>query len=306
MRLTYAHLSRHPRVFRHMTGLTVAEFEDLACDLHPTFVAREQQRLSRPSRQRAIGGGTSFALKPREQFLLTVIWLRLYPMHEVLGFLFGVTYPTVGRIIKRVLPLLEAAGRDTMRLPDPGKKHRRTLDVLLADTPDLAVIIDTFEQAVQRPTTRTEADTYYSGKKKQHTHKTQVAVDETTGRIVDVSPTVRGPTADLTLLTASGLLDRLPPGVGGLGDLAYVGMAALHPQGLAATPRRKPRGKPRPPEDVLYNRAFARRRIMVEHTIGRMRCFQAVTQRDRHHRQHTGRVYAIAGLVNRCVGRKRQ
>jgi len=306
MRLTYAHLSRHPRVFRHMTGLTVAEFDELVGDVYPVFVAREHRRLSRPTRQRAIGGGTPFALTPREQFLLTVIWLRLYPMHAVLGFLFGVTYPTVGRIIKRVLPLLAAAGRDTMQLPDPGKKHRRTLDVLLADTPELAVIIDTFEQSVQRPTDRTEADTYYSGKKKQHTHKTQVAVDETTGRIVDVSATVRGPVADLTLLKASGLLERLPPGVGGLGDLAYVGMAALHPQGLGATPRRKPRGRPRPPEDTAYNQAFARRRITVEHTIGRMRCFQVLTQRDRHHRQHMGRVYAVAGLVNRCLGRKRQ
>ena len=306
MRLTDAHLHRHPRVFRHMTGLTVAEVDELACDLYPVFVAHEQQRLSRPTRQRAIGGGTPFALKPREQFLLTVIWLRLYPMHEVLGFLFGVTYPTVGRGIARVLPLLEAAGRDTMRLPDPGKKHRRTLDALLVDTPDLAVIIDTFEQPVQRPRTRTEADTSYSGKKKQHTHKPQVAVDEPTGHIVDVSPTVPGPTADLTLLQQSGLLARLPPGVGSVGDLAYVGMAGLHPQGLGATPRRKPRGKPRPPEDGLYNQAFARRRIKVEHTIGRMRCFHALAQRDRHHRRHTGRVCAIAGLVNRCLGKKRQ
>jgi len=262
--------------------------------------------LSRPSRQRAIGGGTPFALKPREQFLITVIWLRLYPMHEVLGFLFGVTYPTLGRVIARVLPLLEAAGHDTMRLPDPGKKHRRTLDALLADTPDLAVIIDTFEQPVQRPKNRRDADTYYSGNKKQHTHKTQVAVDDPSGRIVDVRATVRGPTADLTLLKASGLLERLPLGVGSLGDLAYVGIAGLHPQGLGATPRRKPRGKPRPPEDSAYNRAFARRRIKVEHSIGRLRCFQALTQRDRHHRRHTGRVCAAAGLVNRCLNRKRR
>ncbi len=303
MRLTYAHLSRHPRVFRHMTGLAVAEFDVLVQDLLPVFRACQQQRLSRPTRQRAIGGGTPFALKPREQFLLTVIWLRLYPMHEVLGFLFGVTHPTVGRIIKRVLPLLAAAGRDTMRLPDPGKKHRRTLDALLAHTPELAVIIDTFEQAVQRPHDRREADTYYSGKKKQHTHKTQVAVDERTGHIVDVSATVRGPTADLTLLKASGLLERLPPDVGSLGDLAYVGIAGLHPQSLGATPRRKPRGKPRPPEDIAYNRAFARRRIVVEHSIGRLRCYQALTQRDRHHRRHTGRVCAVAGLVNRRLAR---
>jgi len=288
-----------------MTGLTVAEFDALVHDLLPVFTAREHQRLSRPDRQRAIGGGTAFALKPREQFLLTVIWLRRSPMHEVLGFLFGVTYPTVGRVIARVLPVLEAAGRDTMRLPDPGKNHRRTLDALLADTPQLAVISDTVEQPVQRPKDRAHADTYYSGKKKQHTHKTQIAVDETSGRIVDISATVRGPVADLALLKASGLLARLPPGVGSLGDLAYVGMAGLHPQGLGATPRRKPRGKARPAEDVAYNRAFARRRITVEHTLGRMRCFQAVTQRDRHHRQHTGRVGAVAGLVNRCLGRKR-
>jgi hypothetical protein len=45
--------------------------------------------------------------------------------------------------------------------------------------------------------------------------------------MVDVSPTVRGATAALTLLTASGLLERLPLGVSSVGDLAYVGMAVL-------------------------------------------------------------------------------
>jgi hypothetical protein len=63
--------------------------------------------LSRPDRQRAIGGGTPFTLTPREQFLLTIIWLRLYPMHTVLGFLCGVTHSTVGRVLARVLPLPE-------------------------------------------------------------------------------------------------------------------------------------------------------------------------------------------------------
>ncbi len=225
-------------------------------------------------------------------------------MHEVLGFLFGISHPTVGRIIQRVLPLLEAAGRDTMRLPDPGKQHRRTLDALLAETPELAVLIDTFEHDVQRPRERTMADRYYSGKKKRHTLKSQITVDEHTGRVVDVSASVPGPTADLRLLQQSGILNRLPPGVGALGDLAYLGLGALHPQGLGATPRRKPRGKPRPAEDVAYNRAFARRRVVVEHTVGRMRCFQALRQRDRHHRRfHTARGCAVAGVVNRRLER---
>ena len=311
MHLSVAHLRRHPRGFRHMTGLTPSEFEDLVHDLQPTFVAQHHQRLSRPNRQRAIGGGTPFTLPPSEQFLLTVIWLRLYPMHEVLGFLVGVTYPTVGRVIARVLPILEAVGRDTMRLPDPGKKQRRQLDDLLQDTPELAVLIDSFEQRVQRPKKdkkepRAEAgsqkDAYYSGKKKQHTLKSQVAVDETNGKVVDVSQSVPGPTADLKLLQESGLMGRLPAGVGGIGDLAYLGLAALHPAGLGATPRRKPRGKPRPPEDVAYNRAMSRRRVLVENTIGRFRRYQCLTQMDRHHRKgHTLRVVAVAGLVNRQI-----
>ncbi len=40
-------------------------------------------------------------------------------------------------MIARLLPLLEASGKDTMRLPDPGRKRRRSLDALLVETPDL-------------------------------------------------------------------------------------------------------------------------------------------------------------------------
>src|SRR5215204_1746590 len=174
------------------------------------------------------------------QILLTVIWLRTYPTNEVLAYLIGVSDSTVSRVLARMLPLLEAAGKDTMRLPDPGRKRRKQLDDLLRDTPALAVVIDTFEQRVQRCKDRDAADAHYSGKKKRHTLKSQVAVDEETGQVVDVADSVPGPTADLKVLRRSKLLKRLPKGVGGLGDLAYVGIADLHPEGLGATGRRKP------------------------------------------------------------------
>jgi hypothetical protein len=168
------------------------------------------------------------------------------------------------------------------------------------------VIIDSFEQRVQRPGNRQAADDLYSGKKKQHTLKSQVAVDEA-GRIVAGPESVRGPTADITLLEQSGLLDRLPPEVGARGDLGYVGIDKLHPQGLGAAPRKKPPGQPRPAADIAYNRAFARRRIVVEHTIGRLRRFQCLTQTDRHQqRGHTARVRAVAGLVNRHLDRRQR
>jgi hypothetical protein len=300
MILRYERLQRFPAVFKSMTGLHKAQFDDLVTDLLPRFHAAEDARLNHPDRKRAVGAGPHFELDARNQILLTVIWLRLYPIHEVLAYLFGVSDSTVSRTIARVLPLLEASGKDMMRMPDPGRKRRRSLDALLAETPDLVVVIDTFEQRVQRHQDRKVADEHYSGKKKQHTLKTQVAVDEETGQIVDIADSRLGPAADIKVLEESKLLERLPPGVGAIGDLAYVGIDKLHPAGLGAAPRKKPRGKERPAEDIEYNQAFSRRRIVVEHSIGRMRRYQALTQMDRNHRQdHTARTRAVAGLVNR-------
>jgi hypothetical protein len=302
MMMRYAWLSRYPVVFQSVTGLRVGEFDRLVEDVLPMYAEAEQVRLERADRQRAMGAGHPFELKMRDHILLTVVWLRVYPTHEVLGYLFGVSATTVSRLIQRVLRVLEQAGRDTMRMPDPGRKRRRKLDDLLQDTPELVVVIDTFEQRVQRPRDRDEADKLYSGKKKQHTLKSQVAVDEENGRVVDIGDSALGPEADLTVLKNSQLMNRLPEGVGGIGDSAYQGIAKLHPDGLGASPRKKPKGQPRSEEDKAYNSAFSSRRIIVENTIGRMRRYQSITQTDRNHRQlHTPRVVAIAGLVNRQI-----
>jgi hypothetical protein len=298
----YDQLRRHPAVFLKMTGLRLNEFEQLLTDMLPHIADAERTRLQRADRRRALGAGRHADLARTNQLLLTIIWLRQYPTNELLGYLFGVSDSTASRILARMLPLLETAGKDTMRMPDPGRKRRKTLDTLLKETPELAVIIDTFEQHVQRSKDREDANAHYSGKKKQHTLKSQVAVNEETGEICDVADSVLGPTADITVLKESGLLERLPKGVGGIGDLAYIGIAEAHPQHLGATPRRKPRGKERPHEDVCFNRAFAKRRIKVEHTIGRMRRYQCLNQTDRHHRRnHSARTRAVAGLVNRQI-----
>jgi len=299
MILQYNHLSGFASVFQSMTGLRVSEFDALYKDMQGYYVEAEWQRLERIDRQREIGAGHPFTLSARDQILLTVVWLRVYPTYEVLGYLFGVSDTTTGRIVERIVPMLEHMGRDSMRLPKPSRKRRRQLDDLLRDIPELAVVVDSFEQRVQRPMDRAEAADLYSGKKKMHTLKSQVAVNEDSGQVVDVSVSVPGPTADLSLLKQSDLMKRLPPGVRAMGDLGYVGIGDL---GCGSSPRRKARGKPRPQADIDYNTAFSRRRIVVEHIIGRMRRYQALFQSDRHHRQqHTARVRAVAGLVNRQI-----
>src|SRR5829696_4568652 len=128
-----ANLRNHPAVFKHLTGLTVAVFDELAAEVVPAVEAAHRKKLDRPDRTRAIGGGDTFDLATVDQLLLTAVWLRQYPTDEVLGFLFGVSDSAASRARSRCLPVLERAGRDTMRLPDPGAARRRRLPAVLAD-----------------------------------------------------------------------------------------------------------------------------------------------------------------------------
>jgi hypothetical protein len=306
MIMRYSHLASYPRVFRAVTGLSVAEFLALLHDVRPRYEAAEQARHARPTRQRAIGAGHPFELPPRDQLLLTIVWLRIYPIHEVLGFLFGVSDSTVSRLKSRWLPLLAAAGRDEMRRADPGRKHRRSLAEVLLAVPELTALVDSWEQRVQRPADPTAQRGYYSGKKKTHTLKSQVVVQPGTGLILDVAASVPGPTHDRTLLAGSGVRDRLPRDTLWGGDLNYLGPPLDAAGWTVATPRRKPRGQERPEIDGCYNRTFARVRVEVERSIGRLRRYQALNATDRHHRtQHTERVQSVAGLVNRQIRRHR-
>jgi hypothetical protein len=310
MILRYWTLRRQPTIFKTMTGLTVALFDELVDDLASAYAQALYTQRNWPGRQRAVGAGHPRSLALRDEFLLTVIWLRHYFTQEALGYFFGVSDTTALRTIERVLPVLEQAGRDTMRQPPPSRRQRLGVAEALraypelADLDDDARIVDTYEQRVQRPQDREEADRHYSGKKKAHTLKTQVVVELGSGQVREVTPGVRGPVSDGTVLQHSGALHRLPEGVRGLGDKAYLG---VDPR--LATPRRKPRGKPRPPADVAFNRAFARVRIGVEHTIRDLRIFQALTQPDRHRRRgQPARVCAVVGLrARRCrPGRRDQ
>jgi hypothetical protein len=298
MQFTYTHLRRYPTVFKQLTGITVAEFDvlyDRIVDIHKEH---RYQRLERDNRLRDFGGGDKPELDVRHQLLVTVIWLYRYWTHSLLGFFFDVSQPTISRYVSYMLPVLEKHGLDTMRTPIvPRKKRLSNLQQTLDIVPDLQVVIDSFEQKVQRPKEKEERDEWYSGKKKSHTAKSQVAVDTDIGQIIDVSDSTTGKTADIKLLEQSGLLENIPPERCVGGDLGYKGIEKLHPN--AHVPRKKPRNQERSQEDIAYNRCFSQKRVVVENSINRLRHYQSLKQTDRNHRQaHTKRVRAVAGLVN--------
>ncbi len=117
------------------------------------------------------------------------------------------------------------------------------------------------------------------------------------GKFVDVADSAPGPSADVTLLakSADGAAAR---GRGRHRGSGLPGHGVLHRQGLVgATPRKKPRHGA-PADGCLYNRAFSRRRIVVENSIARLRRYQCLRRRASPSAPHGACVVAVAGLVN--------
>ena len=78
-----------------------------------------------------------------------------------------------------------------VRWPDR-KRPKKHLEDMLAHFPDLEFIVDATEQPIYRPKGKEAQKLYYSGKRKRHTIKTQLAVTPM-GEIGDISESVPVP-----------------------------------------------------------------------------------------------------------------
>jgi hypothetical protein len=190
--ITYDKLNQKPRAFRSITAMGIAEFDELFRKSIPLWTRLERERLSRSDRKRAIGGSHPYAFQLRERLLMTAIWLRPYLSNEALGFFFGVDKSAASRNTRHVLPCLRQLEDETLGRPElPKRGEGKSIEQALRDYPDLLAIIDTTEQPVERPGDDEQQKAHYSRKKKRHTHKTQITVNEK-GIIRDVSASTPG------------------------------------------------------------------------------------------------------------------
>ena len=88
--ITYEKLKEKPHLFKHLTGVSVAQFDKLLQKLEPIWLQLNYKRLDRPNRQRSVGGGPDYKLKLRERLLMTLMLLHLYLNTDALGHLFNV------------------------------------------------------------------------------------------------------------------------------------------------------------------------------------------------------------------------
>ena len=303
--ISYQKLAEKPRVFKSITGLDIEEFERLFGKLVPVWVAEERKRLDRPGRKRAIGGGRKYTLKLRDRLVMVMCWLRLYLNTEAMGFFFGVDKATVSRNCRRLLRVLRMLGEETLGWPEPPKRGEgKSVDEALRAYPDLLAIVDTTEQRVQRPGDDDDQRRHYSGKKKAHTRKTAIVVNER-GRIRDVSDSTPGSKHDLKHVIESRVIDKIPEDVTTIGDAGFDGLQNYYPERSIGTPHKARRNHPLTPDQKLANHEFSSERIVVENTLSHMKHFKVLAHRFRHAiEMYDDAFRAVVGIVNDRIDRR--
>jgi hypothetical protein len=168
--LSYARLQQSPRALRTFTGLDKDEFDQLCRSFARAWHAYVYA-LQRPEhvRKRRLGGGRKARLLSVEDKLLFILfYFKIYPLQEVLAFLFDMSQGRANEWIHKLSTVLQQALSDTMCLP---ARPPQDLEQVLALCVSVDVIIDGTERRTQRPTEAEKQKTHYSGKKNAYGQK---------------------------------------------------------------------------------------------------------------------------------------
>jgi len=300
--LNYDRLSKRPLIFRSFSGLEVAEFDALYAEIEGGYPAFEQKRLYRVDRKRGVGAGHPFKLPLNTRLLMLLMYYRLY-VTSLLAFLFGLGQTNVLKDIRMLEPLVGEV------LPLPKKlnhkvRRLRTIDEVEAVFPGFN-FLDATEQEIPRPESKLKRKTHYSGKKKRHTVKTQMTVNRD-GLIAHKARHARGGKHDYAVFKWHH--PRLPDNVRLGLDLGYDGIQNDYPEFKVEVPfkRRSPgrgkrgfKAKELTSEQKTFNQKLSKERVIVEHTISRLKKFRIMAHKFRNRLKHYDTMTNIVcGLVN--------
>lgn len=278
-------LKKQPQIFRTLTGITVEKFNVLYFQLIPIYKSTEAKRFNKESRQRRVGGGRKKELPLEDQLLLVLIYYRHYLSQSFLGLIFNMHNSNVSRRIRYIEPQLAKIFRMPSRKVDTELTEEQ---VELTEEQVVEYFIDATEQQINRP--KRNQKHYYSGKKKKHTLKNQIVIDDNS-RICSVSKSVEGKKHDKKLYEESRVQTKKKSCI--KGDLGYLGTERI------TVSKKKPKKKELTEEEKNSNKQFSKERIKIEHVFGKMKVFQILSQRFRNPRAKHALIFKnVAGLYN--------
>ena len=293
---SYGRLSKRPEIFRSFTGLEVSEFDSLHSKIESKYEEYERKRLSRPERKRDVGAGNQFKLSVRDRLLMLLVYYRTYVTSTLAGFLFNLDQSNVLKDIRMLEPLVKECIPIPKKIYE-GAKRARTPEEVEQFFPGFKAFIDGTEQEIPRPQEKRKRKTHYSGKRKRHTVKTQLTVNKE-GLIVHKTNHARGRRHDYNIFKSNH--PALPKGVRPGVDLGYDGIQKDFKEMNPIIPfKRRRRGEKLPQEQREHNRALAKTRVVVEHTISRLKKFRIMGDEFRNRLKHYDVMTEIvSGFVN--------
>jgi hypothetical protein len=251
-----------------LTGLDQPEFEKLLTHFAMAYHAhRYDQHVVKKSRKRRYGGGRKPRLAAMEDKLLLILfYFKVYPLQEVMAFLFETSQGRGNEWIHTLSMVLKMALGEAQVLPE---RDPKTLEQTLALCVSVDFIIDGTERRIQRPQDPTEQQEKYSGKKKDHTVKNNLIVDLEECLVRYLSQTFAGRTHDKRICDEEGYV--FPPGCVLFKDTGFQG---FEPENVSTyQPKKKPRQQELIAEDKAENQMISSIRILGEHVIaGVKRC----------------------------------
>src|SRR3954464_15095650 len=143
--LNFQMIRTRPRIFRQLTGLTMAAFQTLLTDFERAYDEDRQQRDRQRStpRHRRPGGGAKGALPtPADKLVFLLFYFRQYPTQEVLAFLFGFSQGQACQWIHRLPRIAPRPRAHDPQLPAP---QPPPLQEVLRTCPGLEFLIEATE-----------------------------------------------------------------------------------------------------------------------------------------------------------------
>ena len=274
------------------------EFDDIYNkEITKRYHKHELKRLSkRKNRKRSIGAGRPFKLDVKDRFLMLLVYYRLYITYTLAGFLFDLDQSNICRDIQKIERLVRQC------IPIPQKiynitKRLRTVDEIEHYFPGFMSFIDSTEQQIPRPVDKRRRDSYYSGKKKRHTIKNQLVVNNH-GIIIHKTNHKKG-RRGMTMIFIKRIILLLPKQVVNVFDLGYLGVEKDFPEQISSLPNRKKRNQELSEEEKDYNKNHSKKRIVIEHTICRLKKYRIMSDVFRNRLRKYNKVSDIvSGLVN--------
>ena len=296
--ISYARLFKRPLLFRSFTGLTVSEFDSIYIGIESKYNEHERRRRlsNRKKRQRDVGAGRPFKLKVKERFLMLLIYYRLYITFTLSGFLFDLDQSNVCRDLSILEPLVKEYIPLPKKLYKRTRRRARTIDEVEENFPGFKAFIDTTEQEIPRPKNRRKRKSYYSGKKKKHTIKTQYMVNNE-GLILHKTGHKSGRKHDYDIYKHNHPIT--PVQVENVFDLGYMGVQNDYHTVKSVLPFRKKMNNDLSKEEKIYNKKHSQLRIIVEHAICRIKKFGIMGAKFRNRlRKYDNASDIVSGLLN--------